>query len=210
MSSSRTPWFAALFTLLVATVGPAPAGAAETESAMARGARLYDKWFEENKAAKPTTDHPSYTVKDGKYGKDTSWRCKECHGWDYRGKDGAYAKGGHATGIVGVSGAKGKDPAAIAAMLRDKTHGYTAAQLSDKDAADLALFISKGQLDVAKYVEGVQQGQGQCRQGRGLLQHRVRRMPRHRRQEAEGRAAPGLGGRQRRRDDAQDPQRAAG
>ncbi len=132
----------------------APATAAETESAMARGGRLYDKWFQENKAAKPTTDHPAYTVKDGKYGKDASWRCKECHGWDYQGKDGAYAKGGHATGIKGITGAKGKDPAAIAAVLRDKNHGYTPAQLSDKDAGDLALFVSKGQIEMAKYVEG--------------------------------------------------------
>ncbi len=66
----------------------APVAASETESAMARGARLYDKWFAENKAPKPTADHPSY-IKDGKYGKENSWRCKECHGWDYKGKDGA-------------------------------------------------------------------------------------------------------------------------
>lgn len=129
------------------------ASAAETESAIARGGRLYDKWFAENKAVKPGDDHPSYTVKGGKYGKDTSWRCKECHGWDYRGKDGAYAKGGHATGIAGIRGAAGKDPAAIAAVFRDKTHGYTEAQLSAKDAGDLALFVSKGQVDVTKYVD---------------------------------------------------------
>ena len=93
-------------------------------------------------------------MKDGKYGKDASWRCKECHGWDYSGKDGAYAKGAHATGIKGIGGAKGKEPAAIVAVLRDKTHGYTAAQLSDKDAADLALFVSKGQIDMARYIDG--------------------------------------------------------
>jgi cytochrome c2 len=132
----------------------ASAGAAETESSIARGARLYDKWFAENKAAKPATDHPAYPVKDGKYGKDASWRCKECHGWDYRGKDGAYAKGGHATGIKGIQGAAGKDPGAIAALLRDKTHGYTDVQLSAKDAADLGLFVSKGQVDMARYVDG--------------------------------------------------------
>jgi cytochrome c2 len=132
----------------------ASAPAAETESSVARGARLYDKWFAENKSAKPTADHPAYPVKDGKYGKDASWRCKECHGWDYRGKDGAYAKGGHATGIKGIQGAAGKDPAAIAALLRDKTHGYTESQLSAKDAADLGLFVSKGQIDMGRYVEG--------------------------------------------------------
>ena len=134
-------------------VAATSAAAEETVSATSRGARLYDKWFTENKAAKPTADHPAYPHKGGKYGKDASWRCKECHGWDLKGKDGAYAKGGHATGIKGVTGVAGKDPAAIAAVLRDKTHGYTEAMLSAKDANDLALFLSKGQTDYAKYVD---------------------------------------------------------
>ena len=129
--------------------------AAETESAIARGGRLYDKWFAENKTAKtakPTDDHPAYPHKGGKYGKDASWRCKECHGWDYKGKDGAYASGGHATGISGIQNAAGKDPKVIEGILRDKTHGYTEQQLSKQDVADLALFVSKGQIDVAKYM----------------------------------------------------------
>ncbi|MCL4744043.1 MAG: c-type cytochrome [Burkholderiaceae bacterium] len=124
--------------------------AAETESAIARGGRLYDKWWSENGAAKPTGDHPAYTVKGGKYAGESSWRCKECHGWDYKGKDGAYAKGSHASGIKGIEAARNKDPAAIAAMLRDKTHGYTTAQISAQDATDLALFVSKGQGNLAK------------------------------------------------------------
>ncbi|MBL8590966.1 MAG: cytochrome c [Methylobacteriaceae bacterium] len=145
----------------LAAGGAMSAGAAETDSAIARGGRLYDKWFTENKAEKPTADHAAYPHKGGQYGKDVSWRCKECHGWDYRGKDGAYAKGGHATGIVGIRGAAGKDVAALVAVLRDRTHGYTDKQLSDKDATDLALFVSKGQLDVTKYIEnGKPKGDG--------------------------------------------------
>jgi thiosulfate dehydrogenase len=138
--------------MALALAALAPAAAAETESSMARGARLYDKWWAENKAAKPTGDHPAYPVKGGKYGGDTSWRCKECHGWDYKGKDGAYAKGAHASGIKGIQGAAGKDPAAIAAVLRDKSHGYTETQLSAADASDLALFVSRGQGQLAKYL----------------------------------------------------------
>jgi cytochrome c2 len=153
MSKNKTSLSSGLLALLLLGASMA-APAAETESSITRGGRLYDKWFTENKAAKPTSDHPAYTVKDGKYGKDASWRCKECHGWDYIGKDGAYAKGAHATGIKGIGGAKGKEPAAIVAVLRDKTHGYTAAQLSDKDAGDLALFVSKGQIDMARYIDG--------------------------------------------------------
>jgi len=139
-------------TVLVALAGPV-AQAAETESAIARGGRLYDKWFAENKAAKPADDHPAYPHKGGKYGKDASWRCKECHGWDYKGKDGAYASGGHATGIKGIQGAAGKDTTAIVAIFKDKNHGYTDAMLSAEDMNDLALFVAKGQVDVAKYVD---------------------------------------------------------
>ena len=138
--------------------------AAETDSSIARGGRLYDKYFAENKTAKPAADHPSY-IKDGKYGKENSWRCKECHGWDYKGKDGAYAKGGHFTGIKGINGAAGKDPAAIAAVLRDKSHGYTEAQLTAKDAEDLANFVSKGQGTLAKYLDAANKSTGNVGKG---------------------------------------------
>lgn len=152
---------AAAATLLLATL---PVGAAETESAIARGGRLYDKWFGENKAAKPAADHGSY-IKGGKYGKENSWRCKECHGWDYKGKDGAYAKGSHFTGIKGISGSAGKDPAAIAALLRDKVHGYTEAQLSAQDASDLGQFVSKGQYDLSKYLDAGNKAKGNGSKG---------------------------------------------
>ena len=141
-----------------------PAAAQEIESSIARGGRLYDKFFAENKTAKPTTDHPAY-IKDGKYGKDSSWRCKECHGWDYKGKDGAYAKGGHFTGIKGIAAAAGKDPAAIVALLRDKTHGYSDAQLSARDATDLANFVSKGQGNLVKYLDASNKAKGDGAKG---------------------------------------------
>jgi len=138
--------------------------AQEVESQIARGARLYDKFWAENKAAKPAADHPSY-IKDGKYGKENSWRCKECHGWDYRGKDGAYAKGSHFTGFVGIQGAAGKEPATIAALLRNKTHGYTDAMLSAKDASDLALFVSRGQGNLARYLDAANKAKGDRARG---------------------------------------------
>jgi mono/diheme cytochrome c family protein len=149
---------------VVLSLASAAVFAQETDSSIARGGRLYDKYFAENKSAKPTTDHPSY-VKDGKYGKDNSWRCKECHGWDYKGKDGAYAKGSHFTGIKGINGAAGKEPAAIAAVLRDKTHGYTEAQLSAKDVSDLALFVSKGQGNLGKFLDASNKSKGDGAKG---------------------------------------------
>lgn len=138
--------------------------AQETESSIARGGRLYDKYFAENKSAKPATDHPSY-IANGKYGKDASWRCKECHGWDYKGKDGAYAKGSHFTGIKGIQGAAGKDPATVVALLRDKTHGYTEAQLSARDATDLAHFVTRGQGSLSKYLDAANKSRGDGAKG---------------------------------------------
>lgn len=142
-----------IFTGLIGLTSNCSVSAAETESSIARGGRLYDKFFKENKAAKPETDHATYPHKGGKYGKDSSWRCKECHGWDYKGKDGAYASGGHATGIKGISGFAGKDTTAIVAIMKDAKHGYTDKQLTAKDMEDLALFVSKGQIDMGKYVD---------------------------------------------------------
>jgi len=153
-----------VFTALLLGITGSAVQAQETDSAIARGGRLYDKFFAENKTAKPAADHPAY-IKDGKYGKDNSWRCKECHGWDYKGKDGAYAKGGHATGIKGINAAAGKDPVAVAAIFRDKNHGYTEAQLSAKDASDLALFVSKGQGTLAKYLDAANKSTGNGAKG---------------------------------------------
>ena len=53
------------------------------------GARLYDSYFGETGLAAPTTDHPLWATRpdmssNPRTGKDT-WRCKECHGWDYKG-----------------------------------------------------------------------------------------------------------------------------
>ncbi len=146
-------FFAGMTLALLGLTVVAPVGATETESAIARGGRLYDKFFAENKTTKPDADHAAYVVKGGKYGKDASWRCKECHGWDYQGKDGAYAKGGHATGIKGIQGFAGKDPAAIVAVFKNATHGYTDKHLSARDMSDLALFVSKGQIDMDKYID---------------------------------------------------------
>ena len=126
--------------------------AEEIESAIARGGRLYDMWWLEKGQKKPKSLHPAFSKKDEKFTTD-SWRCKECHGWDYQGRFGDYATGPHATGIKGIDGAIGKNPASIAGILRDKNHRYTAEQLDDKDIADLALFVTRGQIRLSPYFD---------------------------------------------------------
>ena len=120
---------------------------------ISEGGKLYDHWskvlFREMKDA-PT--HPSYP-KAGKQKGEVTWRCKECHGWDYKGKDGSYAKGSHFTGIKGLREAVGMAPEKVASILRDKTHGFTEEMLPGKAALALGVFVSKGQIDVDQHID---------------------------------------------------------
>jgi thiosulfate dehydrogenase len=148
--------------------GAAPAqDAADASEAytISRGAQLYDKWWVPVKAPKPEATHPAYPAAGKKSGKNT-WRCKECHGWDYIGAEGRYSKGSHFTGIKGVSGAAGTDPAAIAALLRAEPHGYTTDMIPDAAMAELALFVSKGQVDPRPYMTAEGKSSGNVAAGK--------------------------------------------
>ena len=69
-----------------------------------RGGLLYDKWWEVAGVATPSGNHPLYPEAGSQSGSST-FRCKECHGWDYKGDLGAYGDGSsHYTGILGVFG----------------------------------------------------------------------------------------------------------
>jgi thiosulfate dehydrogenase len=120
--------------------------------AMARGGQLYDKWWTVLDANAPPMTHRSYPP-EGRERDATTWRCKECHGWDYKGKDGAYGKGPHKTGIIGIRGKAGAKTADIAKILRDRTHAYPPSWLSDKAVEWLARFVSAGQINMDRYID---------------------------------------------------------
>ena len=119
---------------------------------IARGGQLYDKWWAVTEAEPPKTTHPAYPSAGKKKG-STTWRCKECHGWDYKGKDGAYAKGSHFTGLKGVRGVAGLAPQQIYKIIMNKTHGFTPRQMPHSVVEKLALFLSYGQIDMNKYID---------------------------------------------------------
>jgi thiosulfate dehydrogenase len=132
---------------------------------IARGGQLYDKWWAMLGREAPKETHPAYPA-GGKRKGDTTWRCKECHGWDYLGVDGAYAKGSHYSGVKGIRSLVGKDPAAIGAALRDATHGFTADMIPDRELHNLALFVSLGQIDMDLYIDrATRKARGDPRRG---------------------------------------------
>lgn len=127
------------------------------EMHISRGGQLYDNWWRTTAdTEKPKADHPLWkTQNSNKRSGYSTYRCKECHGWDYRGKEGAYGKGSHYTGFIGVYGASQKmSLAELEAILKGSTkeeHDFTG-YLSNAEIADLALFINKGVINMGKYV----------------------------------------------------------
>ena len=90
------------------TSAPAPTDApappeVEVSGSVSEGGLLYDKWWKAAGVDEPAGDQALWATqstneRDG----STTWRCKECHGWDYLGADGAYSSGSHFTGFTGA------------------------------------------------------------------------------------------------------------
>jgi mono/diheme cytochrome c family protein len=119
---------------------------------LAAGGRIYDNWWEALDREEPEGTHPAYPSAGAQEGA-TTWRCKECHGWDYMGVDGVYRSGSHFTGIPGINGAIGVDEATIASTLRSAPHGYTEEMINEEELARLAAFVSRGQVDMSAYID---------------------------------------------------------
>lgn len=128
-------------------------GIEETEVfTIMRGGALYDNWMAVLGADEPETTHPAYPAA-GKQKGAATWRCKECHGWDYKGAAGAYGSGSHYTGIKGIRDYVGHEVGEIVAIIRDDTHRFGEDMIPKSAAEKLALFVSRGQIDMDLYID---------------------------------------------------------
>ncbi len=122
-------------------------------ASIVRGGRLYDTWYKENGREVPEGLNPAYSGTPPKGVEPrTTWRCKECHGWDYRGKTGSASAGENKAQAKGINALFGADSGRIVARFSDPLHGY-AKLLTPRDRLDLANFISRGQLDMDEYID---------------------------------------------------------
>jgi thiosulfate dehydrogenase len=119
---------------------------------ISHGGVLYDKWWAVVMREPPKGTHPAYPASGKKKGSST-WRCKECHGWDSMGKDGAYSKGSHYTGIKGIRAMANADRETIHNIIMDDTHRYTEEMLSHEAMEKISLFVSQGQIDMDRYID---------------------------------------------------------
>ena len=152
-----------LFSILLLT-GTIVAQDAEGDSV--RGGLLYDKWWNVTGADSPAQDHPLWATQDSntRSGADT-WRCKECHGWDYKGAEGAYGSGSHFTGFAGVWGAN--DPLAALTGETNADHDFSGV-LDEQSLLDLAAFISDTLVDTDALINEDKSSMGDAASGEAL------------------------------------------
>jgi len=120
---------------------------------MSSGGRFYDNWMAAQFVDGPEATHPSWPASNTKKSGATTWRCKSCHGWDYKGASGKYASGSYMTGITGVVHMQGSDPSRMPEVLRNATHQYTEEMITDAQALRIGLFISRGLHDTDGYID---------------------------------------------------------
>jgi len=139
-----------------------------TQASAAKGGKLYDQWWDAAGVTAPAdtipvwsaiaADSPNTATGSG------TWRCKECHGWDYQGTDGAYGDGSsHYTGIKGLFDVRNVNPVNIYCAITNGTdeqpdHAFLGdAMLSAQAILDLTKFITTidnqtGIIDYTQYI----------------------------------------------------------
>lgn len=132
-------------------------GTPPSAASIASGGRIYDSWFGEIAGATaPTTNSALWALQstNTRTGSVT-WRCKECHGWDYKGKGGAYSSGSHATGFPGVFNAaslSAEDLTAIMSGGSDFRHDFSG-EISGDALTDLVNFLREGVINEVQYID---------------------------------------------------------
>ncbi len=138
---------------------------------MSFGGRLYDSWFEALGKDEPKTTNPAWPASNKAVTGGDTWRCEACHGWDFKGKDGANASGDFKTGIKGVRNVAGMAPAKIVKLIESKNHAFIKGKIPQRDMLLLAKFLSKGQYDVSKYVDLKGNVKGDPAKGKPIFQN---------------------------------------
>lgn len=123
---------------------------------IASGGRLYDSWWTEQGKAAPKGNQALWSrqTTNTRSGETTS-RCKECHAWDYLGKDGAYGSGSRYTGFDGVFTAGAQSADALTAAIAGATnpqHNFSGL-LSAQAIQDVVNFLRSGLTDEREYLD---------------------------------------------------------
>ncbi len=144
------------YALLAVTVSMAashalPPDQGELQGDPIQGARIYDNWILALDLVPPVGNQPLWDNQDANARSGViTWRCAECHGWDYKGVDGAYGPySNHYTGFIGLGKAVGASQETVMAWLDGSVnpeHNFLA-YTNTAALNDLAAFLRTRQID---------------------------------------------------------------
>ena len=139
------------FTFLLAAARGFPPEQGELQGDPIAGARIYDNWILALDLVPPEGNHPLWDNQDtNRRSGVVTWRCAECHGWDYKGVDGAYGPySNHYTGFTGLGNAVGASQEQVIALLDGSVnpeHNFLA-HTNSTALNDLAAFLRTRQID---------------------------------------------------------------
>ncbi len=155
--------------VFAADAGQAQPTADYQQGDLKNGAQLYDNWLKITNA-KPKGNHPLYPSEAKKSGKST-WRCKECHGWDYIGDKGRYSKGSHFTGITGVFHVQEENPKVLyGSMTNNNAEHDFSEYMSKSEILDLVKFLREGQVAIEPVIDNQGKGKGNSSHGKALYE----------------------------------------
>jgi len=166
-----------IFTLVLMVIGTSIAFASvvqDSEVDLVVGAQLYDKWYAVLGIPAPQGEMPIWSRQstNTRSGADT-WRCSECHGWDYKGVNGAYAFGSHYTGfpsiILATADMTEEDIVAHLKGENDPAHDFSS-HLDENAMEQVATFLKEGLIDDSEYIDSISLKviNGNIEHGKGL------------------------------------------
>jgi cytochrome c553 len=157
---SRTAILILFFIFVLLVAGSAfAADATPTQEEIVRGAQLYDKWYAVLGVDAPSGNMPIWSrqTTNTRSGADT-WRCSECHGWDYKGAQGEYQSGSHYTGFPNlfkqVQSLSTDDIVNHLNGELDPAHNFSA-YLDRTSLTQLADFLKFGIIDDSAYIDPI-------------------------------------------------------
>ncbi|MCW5874408.1 MAG: hypothetical protein KIS88_07150 [Anaerolineales bacterium] len=165
-----------LFALLLVSLGLLAVGRAWTGQVVGdavRGGRIYDNWILALDRAAPADSHPLWSTQDtNRNSGAVTWLCTECHGWDYKGAEGAYGQfSSHYTGFKGVMGMVGASQQEVLIWFNGTgniSHDFTAF-FDAEDVMDLVAFLRTRQVDTDLMIDAFTgRSLGDPEQGRSL------------------------------------------
>ena len=121
------------------------------------GGRIYDNWMRALDLKSPEFNQPLWAEQSSnpRIG-DITWRCKECHGWDYKGAEGAFSSNSFRyTGFPSLSGVIGSSQEDVAAWLdgtNNSNHNFV--EVTNYNAMnDVTAFLLTMQIDAALFID---------------------------------------------------------